>query len=386
MSSASGGSRRVFINGLSIGTGGGYTVGREVLRHLAKARPDWRFTMGVIDGHPMHAELLQEPLPDNAELFWAPSSALGRFGRRAYERNVLAKWVNDSGFDAVFQLNGMVLPGVRVPTLAHFQDPFPYRPEAWRNLGERILSMIKRRSHRDALRRAALCGWTSSYLRDLVCGRERITPKRSVVYFNGVPDGWLERARGPLPAWDQRPLELMTVSTVTPYKRQSLVIEALAELRKTPGLEATRYRILGDCPEGYRAELLRQAARLGVGDAVSIEGRVSNATVEQALASARVLPLMSVCESFGIPTIEAMTYGTPVVVADCCALPEVCGDAALACPMDNVPALTGLLRRVLTEPGLAETLRTAGVRRVQRFNWSVIGGQMADGLDQILRG
>lgn len=376
--------RHVFVNALSIGTGGGYTVARELLRHIAIARPDWRLTMVAIEGHPLQSELRDESLPANATLKWAPNSATGLWGRRRYELGDLTSHINASDVDAVLQVNGQVLPGVRPPTLAHFQDPFPFRPEAWESLKERVLAAAKRREHRRALRRAAACGWTSHYLEDLVCGWLGTRPRRSVVYYNGVPESWIERARGELKPLADRPMEMVTVSNVSVYKRQSLVIEALAQLRKTPGLERLEYRIIGACSDDYKAELGRLAERLGVGDAVHVEGRVSDERVGETLERARALPLMSVCESFGIPPIEAMTYGTPVVIADCCALPEVCGDAALACPMDDLDGLVERLRTVLTDETVAERLRRAGAERAERFRWSVIGEQMADALEEII--
>ena len=118
-------------------------------------------------------------------------------------------------------------------------------------------------------------------------------------------------------------------------------------------------------------------------DRVYLEGRVSDERVQQALAGARAMPLLSVCESFGIPPIEAMTFGTPVVIADCCALPEVCGEAAVRCPPDDLEALVDSLRHVLTDRDLAERLRTAGAERAQHFSWTQTAAKMAACLDEL---
>ena len=376
--------RSLIINGLSIGTGGGYTVGREVTRYIAEARPGWRVVLAVIRDHRLQQEFDDETLPDNVELLWTPSSNAGLAARRRYERGELVDGINEQGFDGVLQLNGMILPGLRAPTFAHFQDPFPYRPEAWTTLKERAAAWLKRRANKAALRGAALCGWTSKYLEDLICGRHGVRPKKSIVFYNGVPESWVARAEGELPSWDDRPLKLVTVSNVWPYKQQWMVIEAVARLRKTPGLEGLEYHILGAGPDDYLQELRDKATKLGVGDAVHVEGRVSDQRVEEALVEARAMPLMSLCESFGIPTIEAMASGTPVVVADCCALPEVCGDAALATPPEDVASLAETLGRVLTDRELAERLRREGAQRVGRFRWRDIGAQMADAVDEMI--
>ncbi|MEN0109706.1 MAG: glycosyltransferase family 4 protein [Planctomycetota bacterium] len=370
--------RRVFINGMSIGTGGGYTVGRELARYLAIARPDWEFTFGLIRDHRLQSEMESESLPDNVTLFWAPARTADPRQRMRYEAGELTEGINRERYDAVVQLNGMILSGVQAPTLAHFQDPFPYRPEAWTTLKQRVSAWMKRRENRRALKQAAVCGWTSHYLEELVCGHHRVRPERSIVFYNGVPDAWIDRARQEPPAWGTRPMKLVTVSNVWPYKRQSLVVEALAMLRKRSGLESLEYHVIGGGEQADLDDVQRLAERLGVGDAVHVEGRVPDSRVEEAMATSRAMPLMSVCESFGIPTIEAMAYGTPVVVADCCALPEVCGEAAIVSPVDDPRALADNLERLLSDSALVDRLRQLGQERVLRFQWKAIGQQMAD--------
>ena len=380
MSSAS---RHVLINGLSIGSGGGYTVAREVLRHLALARTDWRITLVVTKDNPLHEPMGLESLPPNADLLWAPPNTAKRLARWRYERGGLARWAAANAVDADVQLNGMVVPGLNVPTLAHFQDPWPYRPEAWSKPQHRLLAALKRRSHRATLRRADCCGFTSRYLEELITGYHQIKPRRSAVFYNGLPESWIERAQRALPDWSARPMTIVSVSNVDPYKRQSLVIEALPRVRRRPGLENTTYRILGQVSDDYRAQLAALARRLGVADAVTIEGRVSDARVAEALGQAKVFALMSVCESFGVPAIEAMSFGTPVVTSDCCAMPEVCGDAADLSPVDDVAALADRLARVMTDPAHADELRRRGAQQTARFHWRETARQMADSLGAI---
>jgi glycosyltransferase involved in cell wall biosynthesis len=276
----------------------------------------------------------------------------------------------------------MVVPGLDLPTLCHFQDPWPYRPEAWSGPKDRLMAWLKRRAHAQALRRAECAGWTSAYLRDLICGHLGIRPKRSEVFYNGVPEAWVSRATGGFADdWSARPMELVSVSNVAPYKRQSLVIEALPQLIDRPGLRELKYRIVGHVAPAYRAELESLASRLGVTDHVVIEGRVDDARVQELYARTRCFVLMSVCESFGIPAVEAMSFGTPVVTSDCCAMPEVCGPAADLSPADDLPALVERLARALTDAAHAEELRTLGADRVRLFTWEATGEKMAQVLE-----
>lgn len=380
-------SRHVMINGLSIGTGGGYTVGKELFRTIAQARPGWTVTLYAITGHKLHHELEAEDLPSNCRLEWAPENTKAIRDRVKYERGPMTRWVNSSGIDAVVQLNAQLVPGLNCPTLAHFQDPMPYRREAWPpGIRGQILTFLKRRANRASLKGAAMCGWTSMYLRDLICEHWDTWPEQSVVFYNGVPEEWIASAEAGLPDWSSRPMEILSLSNVNPHKRQDLVIKALPELVAMPGMAELVYRIVGNCPDDYRAYLEGVADAAGVRDRVVIEGRVPLERVEECLQNAKAFCLMSVCESFGIPAIEAMRYGAPVVVSDCCAHPEVCADAASLVPMDDISALARQMHEVLTDETKAEDLRRKGVENIKRFSWAAIGAHMADCVDEMIAG
>jgi glycosyltransferase involved in cell wall biosynthesis len=246
-----------------------------------------------------------------------------------------------------------------------------------------LISALRRRQHAKALRAAQAVGWTSAYLRDLICGALNIQPVRSEVFYNGVPPEWVRRVEGGVDPLAGRPLEIVTLSNVEPYKRQDLVIRALALLRKRAGLEELVYHIVGLCPERERARLLALAQQLGVSDYVIIHGRVSDAEMARRLRSARCCVQMSVCESFGIPAIEAMSFGTPVVTSNCCAMPETCADAAVLSSVDDVEALADNVARVLTDVSLAQGLQDRGARRVGFFRWDQTAARMADALDTL---
>jgi glycosyltransferase involved in cell wall biosynthesis len=179
-------------------------------------------------------------------------------------------------------------------------------------------------------------------------------------------------------------MELLSVSSVGLYKRQELVIRALPELLNRPGTGDLVYRVLGHHNSAeYVAGMKKLADDLGVGNRVIIEGRVPDQRVEDAMRRARAYVLMSVCESFGLPAIEAMSFGTPTVISNCCAHPEVGGDGAVLSSVDDVPALAGNLHRVLTDDAFSEALRRRGAKNIQRFRWSETAAQMAAALEEI---
>jgi glycosyltransferase involved in cell wall biosynthesis len=226
-------------------------------------------------------------------------------------------------------------------------------------------------------------GFTSAYLRDLVIGHWGIQPRCAKVFYNGLSESWLARARQPLPAWGDRPMELLSVSNVHPYKRQYLVVQALPQLVKQPGMKDLVYRIVGQCPPEFRAQLEDLARSLGVEKHVIVHGRLDDDQTQRYFRQARAFVLMSVCESFGIPAIEAMTFGTPVVTSDCCAMPEVCGDAAILSPVDDVNALAKNLAIALTDAAKVNHLRDRGAARVQMFRWDETAESMAETMESM---
>ena len=78
----------------------------------------------------------------------------------------------------------------------------------------------------------------------------------------------------------------------------------------------------------------------------------------------------STCEGFGLPVLEAMAYGAPVIVSNTSALPEVAGDAALLAPPHDASAWAQALQEVLTDEGFRERLVTAGLARAKAFSWA----------------
>jgi glycosyltransferase involved in cell wall biosynthesis len=373
------------INGLSMGSGGGYTVGIELFRNIALARPAWKVTLAVITGNALHEETKSLALPSNCSLLWAPASTANIRTRMAYERGEFAAWARSNQVSAILQLNGMIIPGIGIPTVAHCQDPWPYRPEAWDKKADAIKAFLKRRANKQAFRQAAFVGWTSGYLKDLMCGRLGITPKNGGVIYNGIPDEWVKQAQTAVPPYAGRPMDIVTISNVAPYKQQEMVIRAMPELLKRPGLAKLKYRIAGHCPPAYAAYLKQLAAELGVADAVVLEGRVSRERIVELFSTARCYVLMSKCESFGLPAIEAMAFGTPVIAADCCAIPEVCGKAAQLCGMDDLSGLVNTIAKVVLDSELAEQMRRAGLNTLQRYSWAKAGAQMAEALDSITK-
>ena len=161
---------------------------------------------------------------------------------------------------------------------------------------------------------------------------------------------------------------VLFVGVLHPRKNYAAVREAVAGLanRGLPHVLA----IVG----GPAADPRREFEEEAVAELPGLPGRVvrvgdpSDAELAALMAGADAFCLPSFFEGFGLPALEAMACGAPVVVSNRGALPEVVGDAGLVVE-PTAEAVEDALGSVLTEPGLAERLARAGVERAARFSW-----------------
>jgi glycosyltransferase involved in cell wall biosynthesis len=118
---------------------------------------------------------------------------------------------------------------------------------------------------------------------------------------------------------------------------------------------------------GPRAPELPGVIHLGtLADDVAAEGAH---TLRACYRGALALALASYHETFGMPMLEAMACGTPVVASRASALPEIAGEAALYAPPDDADAWAAALQRVVRDASLRERLRAEGFRRAHLFSW-----------------
>jgi glycosyltransferase involved in cell wall biosynthesis len=124
-------------------------------------------------------------------------------------------------------------------------------------------------------------------------------------------------------------------------------------------------------------EIFNRVQALGLQDRVRFTGYVPDEDLPLWYNAASVLAFPSLYEGFGMPAVEAMACGTPVVAADSSSLPEAVGEAGLLFDPQNVAELADRLTAVLHNPDLAATMRAKGLVQAQQFSWEKAGRETA---------
>lgn len=159
---------------------------------------------------------------------------------------------------------------------------------------------------------------------------------------------------------------ILNVGTLEPRKNLSGLLEAFAAACRR-GLPHT-LAIAGAGGWG-RASIPAIAERLGIGDRVQVAGFIDDRDLPGLYAGADFFVYPSLYEGFGLPVLEAMACGTPVITSNVSSLPEVAGDAALLVDPRSSAELGEAMLRLAGDAGLRQELRTRGREQAARFSW-----------------
>jgi glycosyltransferase involved in cell wall biosynthesis len=200
-----------------------------------------------------------------------------------------------------------------------------------------------------------------------------VPPEKIDVIFNGIDERF-----STLPAEEDvaRVRErfqldapfILYAGNIKPHKNLERTIEAFELLRRSREFDQVKFVIIGKDIAKYAA--LRHAVhRHKLHKYVRFFGFVPDQTLAILYRLAAVFVFPSLYEGFGLPPLEAMASGTPVITSNVSSLPEVVGDAALLVDPHHPEAIAEAMRRILTDSTLRADLRSRGLARARQFSW-----------------
>jgi len=245
---------------------------------------------------------------------------------------------------------------------------YMYRASTKSGMPRMIHSYMTRQVMHHAARIFAVSNFTK---RDV--GRYfNIEPAKIEVVYNALDEKFL---RGHATAAEQAMIRgryqidspfLLYAGRISPHKNVARIIEAFSalkgELAKSDTYPDLKLIIIGD-EVSKNPDIRRAVIRSGMQHEVRFLGYVSIDVLRIFFDMAKVFVFPSLYEGFGLPPLEAMAHGTPVVASNTSALPEVVGNAALMVNPENVFEISRALQRVLTDQSLRDRLRLPGWNR-----------------------
>jgi len=198
-----------------------------------------------------------------------------------------------------------------------------------------------------------------------------VKPEKVVVVYNAIDEHFSATPTDEHVARIRERYQLdhkfvLYVGNIKPHKNLVRLIEAFSQLRRTH--DDLKLLIIGD--EISKLPALRRAVHSNkLHKHVRFLGYLKDDTLTVLYRLASVFVFPSLYEGFGLPPLEAMASGTPVVTSNVSSLPEVTGDAAVLVDPYDVESIEDGMRRILDDPKLAADLRAKGLRRAREFSW-----------------
>ncbi|MEW5989349.1 MAG: glycosyltransferase family 1 protein [Chloroflexota bacterium] len=286
----------------------------------------------------------------------------------------------------LFHSPDFVLPPVsgRIPTLVTVHDlSFVHYPETFTPALVRYLNDAVPRSVRRATHVLADSQATQADLVNLW----QIDPGKITVLYSGVNPSFRPvtereqmaalRARHYL---DDGPY-ILSVSTIQPRKNYPMLMRAFRPLAG----QLPHHLVIAGGKGWLYEEVLAEVGRLGLDGRVHFLGFVADDDLPALYSGAALFAFPSLYEGFGLPLLEAMACGAPVVTSNASSLPEVAGEAAVKLSPTDTAAWTEAMYTLLTHPMERARLVAAGFRQARRFTWETAARQLVEVYERLLR-
>jgi len=334
---------------------------RNLLRHVARMDRETEFVL-----------LCQEPdLGIAAQLGPNFRTVLERSPNYSIREQLHIPWLLMRERPDVFHAPHYVLPpAVRCPSVVTIHDTIHLTFPQY--LPNRVAFAYARGSMWAAARRSHRILTVSEASKRDILHFFDVPPEKIVVVHNAIDERFSREPRAEDVARVRERFQLqqqfvLYAGNIKPHKNLERLIEAFNGLRRS-GLDDLKLLIIGDQISKYPA-LRRAVHRHKLHKHVRFLGYLPDDTLAILYRLAAVFVFPSLYEGFGLPALEAMASGTPVVTSNVSSLPEVTGDAAVLVDPYDVGAIEAGMRRVLTDPQLAADMRRRGLLRAREFSW-----------------
>jgi glycosyltransferase involved in cell wall biosynthesis len=269
--------------------------------------------------------------------------------------------IHSPAYTAPFWAGVPVILTIHDVSYARHPEWYPYRSD-----------VLRRTFYRLSARAATEIMTVSEFSADEIAAAYGIPRSRITVVPHGVGTAFApaeSSARSPsLPPGVSTPF-LLHVGDLHHRRNLGVVVQAVMEVRRAGGAGRALSLVLAGLDQGVGDALLAVASAAGAPEAVVRLGPVSEGGLLALYRSATALVYPSFYEGFGLPLLEAMASGTPVIASRAASMPEVLGDAGILLDPRDGPGWTDAISRVVSDEALRAKLRCRGLARAPQFTW-----------------
>lgn len=285
----------------------------------------------------------------------------------------------------LFHSPDFVLPPVSgsIPTLLTVHDlSFAHRPEVYPEPLVRYLNSVVPWS---VARATHILADSQATKADLV-NLWQVEPEKVTVLYSGVDARFRPVERPEAITAVRRQYNLgdapyvLAVGTVQPRKNYQMLIRAFAPLVQ----EFPHHLVIAGGKGWLYDEMMGEVARQGLSGRIHFTGFVADDDLPAMYSGASLYVFPSLYEGFGLPILEAMGCGVPVITSNASSLPEVAGEAAVQLDPQDEAGWTAVMRQLLGAAGRRTQMVAAGFRQARQFTWRKAAKQLLGVYDQLL--
>jgi glycosyltransferase involved in cell wall biosynthesis len=364
---------RVLVNALSATN---ISARHVLLGHLSNLA---KWTSGkheyFVIYHALNKDICKE-LGDNVHWVKCPVITAHWFARVIFETLFLNRLVSKLSIDFLFSPAGTIIYGISVPQVSFAQNPWFLINWPNRSLYGNIKSFVQRHNYKQAMRLAKMMIFNSEYMRDLYRKTARFKEKDSEIVYQAVDNTVHEIASKLRGSTQRKPYQILCVSHMASHKGVETVVRAVHKLNICYKVPAQLYLIGPWTDFRYQRKIFGIIKQLKLNEKVFMSGRVSEEELYRYYSESKVFCLMSWCESFSIPTVEAQAFGLPVVASNSSAIPEIGGEGGLYAAPQDVDGAAEALFKLLTDNQYWCSISQKAIENSKKYQWDTCSKPM----------